>query len=93
MIRLFVYGIFLEDATREAYGMTNARYATVRGWKTVGGHIVKAVPDDTATLTGLLVNISEINLPAVDSLEAGYDRITITTTMGHRAYMYAERDV
>lgn len=88
MTKLFVYGIFLSPYMQEVYGLTDPRYDTVIGYKTVGGHIVAATPDEKATLTGLVLTVPEANLPAIDKLENGYDRTTVVTTNGHHAYMY-----
>lgn len=88
--KLFVYGIFLADYNRQRYGMEDPSYETVPGYITVGGHIVQAVPSDVegASLTGLLVSIPRRNLPNLDMLEAGYDRVIVKTTGGFDAFMY-----
>ena len=91
MDKLFVYGIFLDERNRNAYGMSNPHYATVAGYITIGSRIVQAVRADGlgAALTGLLVDVEPDQWPRIDMLESGYDRITITTTDGIEAYMYA----
>lgn len=73
--------------------MTNPRYATVRGWATIGGDIVQAVEAPEAyALTGLVVELPDnYDWRPLDALEGGYERITITTVQGQQAYMYAER--
>lgn len=88
--KLFVYGIFLSEYNRQAYGMTNPEYATVKDYATFGGYIVQAVhiPESGLSLTGLLVTPNEEQWGRVDALEAAYDRVIITTTDGDRAYMY-----
>jgi len=70
--------------------MEDPIYETVPGYITVGGHIVQAVPSDVeeASLTGLLVSIPARNLPNLDMLEAGYDRVIVKTTGGVDAFMY-----
>ena len=94
--KLFVYGIFLDANTREFYGMGNGvTYATVRGYATFGGYIVKAckMPWDRYTVTGLLITLPDgFNWEPVDALEGGYERIIVTTTDKTNAYMYAGRD-
>jgi len=89
--KLFVYGIFLDAGNRAAYGMTNPQYETVKGYMTIGGRIVQAVQvsDERASLTGLLVDVDPEYWGILDQLETGYDRITVTTTGGVEAYMYA----
>ena len=92
--KLFVYGIFLDEVNREHYGMKRPQYATVPDFITVGGTIVKAVKLEGNTgvaLTGLLVDAPNDNWKSLDSLEGAYERVTITTTSGTQAFMYAER--
>lgn len=104
MNRLFVYGIFLDEFMRDKFAMTDPHYATVRGWATKGGSIVRAVADNNYTLTGLVVDVSPYkdfqyadttysvdNWMALDSLEAGYDRIVVTTTDGEDCWMYISK--
>lgn len=93
MNRLFVYGIFLDAQNREDFGMTNPMYRTVKNYATLGNEIVSAVFVDNANvaLTGLLVDVDPRMWPDIDALESGYDRITVTTTSGEEAYMYAGR--
>jgi len=90
--KLFVYGIFLDEYNRKRYGMEDPSYETVPGYITVGGHIVQAVPSDVegASLTGLLVSIPTRNLPNLDMLEGGYDRVKVTTIGGFEAFMYVK---
>lgn len=91
--KLFVYGIFLGKAQRDAYGMSNARYTTVPGYITVGSYIVEAVKVDEPSiqLTGLLVDVDPEQWPSIDSLEGGYERIKVKTLSGE-AWMYAARE-
>lgn len=89
--RLFVYGIFLGETMRKAYGMTNPRYMTVPDYVTVGGHIVQAVKIDSGTsimLTGLTVDVDPENWERLDRLEGGYDRVKVKTHDGEEVYMY-----
>ncbi len=90
--KLFVYGIFLADYNRARYGMEDPSYDTVKGYLTVGHHIVQAKPTDIegASLTGLLVSIPTRNFPNLDMLEGGYDRVKVQTTGGFEAYMYVQ---
>jgi gamma-glutamylcyclotransferase (GGCT)/AIG2-like uncharacterized protein YtfP len=96
MNTLFVYGIFLDQHNRDAYGMHNPRYATVPGYITMTRHgsIVEAVNIELSTiaLTGLLVDVNPKRWDDIDSLEWGYDRIEVTTTNGQRAWMYAAKE-
>ena len=102
-MKLFVYGIFLGADARFSYGMTNPKYCTVRGYATVGEHIVYAVKDRRYTLTGLLVDVDQDAWTALDSLEYGYDRVIVETTDSEwnkvlnkrepvKAYMYVKGD-
>ena len=90
-VKLFVYGIFLDEMNRLYYGMENPSYDTVRGYITVGDSIVTAVPSTIigSSLTGLLVDVPVSSFPRLDLLESGYDRIKVTTTSGFEAFMYA----
>jgi hypothetical protein len=101
--KLFVYGIFLSERQRAAYGMSNPQYATVLDYATFGGGIVTAYKqaDIGLSLTGLLVDVAPYemrehgmrdNWKALDALEYGYERILITTTDGVKAYMYAGKE-
>lgn len=94
--KLFVYGIFLDQSNREAYGMSNPRYATVKGYATVAkyGNIVEAVDFgiDTIALTGLTVDVDPTYWASLDRLEGGYDRIEVATSNGN-AWMYAARSL
>src|SRR5690606_6133267 len=83
---------FLADYNRERYGMENPSYETVKGYITIGGHIVQAVPTDIegASLTGLLVDIPTRNFINLDGLEGGYDRVIVKTTGGFDAFMYVQ---
>lgn len=91
--KLFVYGIFLSQRTRDGYGMKNPVYAVVPDYTTVhrGGSIVKAVKvlDAGLGLTGLLVDLPIENWEKLDDLEHGYERIKVKTIDGEEAYMYA----
>lgn len=91
-VKLFVYGIFLAESHRLSYGMSNPKYATVRGYATRGHHIVEAVKDDKYTLTGLLVDVDPRAWKVIDRLERGYDRVEIETTLRERAYMYVGKE-
>lgn len=91
MDNLFVYGIFLDQHNRDAFGMSNPRYDTVPDYITQGHHIVQAVPVDPefgTALTGLLVDMDTSRWEGLDALEGGYDRKRVTTTSGHQAWMY-----
>ncbi len=93
MIRLFVYGIFLDETMRQSYGMTNPRYTTVKDYVTYGNGIVVAHRQRGAglALTGLLVDMYG-DWDELDRLEYGYDRIVIKTTDGDKAYMYVGKE-
>lgn len=95
MTRLFVYGIFLDEPMRRAYGMTRPEYATVRDYVTYGGSIVTAYKQEGAglALTGLLVTPDPERWEDLDRLERSYDRILISTTDGDNAYMYVGKEV
>lgn len=90
--RLFVYGIFLGEANRKCYGMTNPEYATVPGYITMGRHIVQAVKVDNPSiaLTGLTVDIDPEYWGRLDALEGGYARVLVTTDDEEELYMYVE---
>lgn len=90
-VKLFVYGIFLDELNRNRYHMTNPEYTTVKGFVTIGDYIVSAIRTDIdeAALTGLVVDIPEEELYRVDYVEAGYDRIIVNTTSAGDAFMYA----
>lgn len=91
--KLFVYGIFLDQDNRTAYGMSDPEYATVLNYITLGNRIVQAVPVSPnvgASLTGLLVTVEPRMWPKIDRLEYGYDRIEVVTTTNQRAYMYVQ---
>lgn len=90
--RLFVYGIFLDQDSRDYYGMTNPRYCTVPGYITVGSHIVQAVAVDEQriALTGLTVDMDPEGWEKLDRLEGGYDRSVVTTIAGEQVYMYTQ---
>lgn len=107
MNKLFVYGIFLDIHSRLAFGMSDAKYDTVANYSTVGvggipsNTIVEAIPDEGKTLTGLLVDVAPYvnlgentrdNWKELDSLEAGYDRIQITTNSGVDAWIYVRSE-
>jgi gamma-glutamylcyclotransferase (GGCT)/AIG2-like uncharacterized protein YtfP len=91
-MRFFFYGIFLARSARESYGITaEPEYATVQDYVTCGHYIVAAyeIPSGTdACLTGILVEVPEDKIEAIDRLEAGYTREIIMTTHGEEAYMY-----
>lgn len=96
MNKLFVYGIFLDKRTRDAYGMgEHVVYTTVLDYATFGHGIVTAhkMPSGYGySLTGLLVDIPEgFDWDRLDALERGYERIIVTTTDRYNAYMYAGR--
>lgn len=94
MNKLFVYGIFLDQHNRDAYGMTNPEYDTVPNFITVGSYIAQAVrvdPQAGLCLTGLTVDVDPDKWESLDRLESGYERIEVITTSGEQAYMYAER--
>lgn len=88
--RLFVYGIFLGETLRDAYGMTNPQYETVPGYITVGGTIVEAIPvkNESIRLTGLVVDVNPNQWDHIDNLERHYDKVLVTTTSGEVVNMY-----
>lgn len=90
MNRLFVYGIFLDEMNRLAFGMSNPNYATVKGFVTIGGQIVAAyrAADYRLALTGLVVDVEPSRWVDIDSLEYGYRREVVTTTDGEEVFMY-----
>jgi len=90
MEQLFVYGIFLSQYNRDAYGMTNPRYFTVLDYATYGRGIVQAhyEPGKGLSLTGLLVDVDPSQWEALDRLETGYKRIKVKTYNGVEAWMY-----
>lgn len=94
MNKLFVYGIFLSDSNRIAYGMRNPCYDAVLDYATYGGCIVTAYKqEDTGlSLTGLVVDVDPDRWGDIDRLEGSYDREIITTVNGVQAYIYAGRD-
>lgn len=89
----FTYGIFLQESTRENLlgNYETPQYDTVKDYTTVGEHIVEAVPARGTTLTGLVFDITSKQLDKLDNIEAGYDRVTITTVLGRRAIMYVKK--
>lgn len=106
MNKLFVYGIFLGEGSRDRYLMSNPQYATVKGYKTVSashrGDIVKAVAtgDNNDVLTGLVVDVEPgaiwhygalNNWERLDALEGAYNRIEIRTTDDTACWMYVAR--
>lgn len=88
--KLFVYGIFLDEYNRDAYGMSNPKYTTVPGFITIGAGIVQAMPvsDQNIALTGLVVDMDSTKWRPLDSLEGGYDRVKVRTNSGDDAWMY-----
>ncbi len=87
--RLFVYGIFLDEHNRTAYGMSNPKYTTVSGYATFGMGIVQAYPvQEEAGLTGLAVDVDPSRWNDIDSLERGYDRIKVEAYNGETLWMY-----
>lgn len=90
--RFFVYGIFLDQGMRDRYGMYDAHYETVKGFVTRGAGIVTAerTEDTGLSLTGNTVSINPDNIPALDRLEGGYDRIIVKTNRDELVYMYAQ---
>lgn len=93
--KLFVYGIFLDQRNRNAWGMSNPAYDTVANYVTFGSTIVEALPvagGHGVALTGLLVDVDPEYWLDIDRLEAGYDRKLVTTISGERAYMYVGKD-
>lgn len=97
MNTLFVYGIFLGEDDRKAFGMSYPEYDTVEDYATygIGASIVEArhKPGLGLELTGLIVDVNPAAWPALDRLEQGYDRIKITATSGIHAYMYVAKEV
>lgn len=93
-MKLFVYGIFLDEINRREFGMSNPRYAVVLGYKTISwyGSIVQAVPSENKdALTGMTVDVPLSAWKGIDELESGYDRIKILTVQGVSAFMYVRR--
>lgn len=99
--RLFVYGIFLGQGMRNAYRMSEERYAVVKDYVTTikGGSIVEAQkgPEGVGLgLTGLIVEVDPVTLEGrdnwahLDALEHGYKRTVIKTIKGETAYMYVK---
>lgn len=93
--RLFVYGIFLDERTRQAYGMSDPEYDTVLDYTTYGHHIVTAYKQKKSglALTGLVVEVDPKRWADIDRLEAGYDRIKVKTTSGVTSWMYAGKEI
>jgi gamma-glutamylcyclotransferase (GGCT)/AIG2-like uncharacterized protein YtfP len=94
MDRLFVYGIFLDESTRLAYGMSNPEYTTVKDYITFGDYIVEAVPVGSeygVALTGLVVDINPEYWGKLDALERGYNRIKVKTISDEVVYMYVTK--
>lgn len=91
--RLFVYGIFLDGGMRSAYGMTNPRYAVVRGYSTrvILRDIVEASRDNGRDLTGLLVDVDPSQWGRLDALEGGYERVKVRTSRGKKCWMYVSK--
>lgn len=94
--KLFVYGIFLGERMRNGYNLKNPRYATVKGYITVGDYIAQAVPvkSEDIVLTGLICDVDDLtglrnNWEHLDSLESNYDRIRVKTTNNEECWMYA----
>lgn len=88
--RLFVYGIFLDEARREYYGMTDPVYYTIPGFKTIGNYIVRAIRSDSEdSLTGLLVTPDESRWEQLDALEQNYKRIKVQDNV----FMYVDKSV
>lgn len=85
-MKFFSYGIFMLSGVG-----TNRCYATVKGWKTEGGLIVQAIRDREATLTGVLMDITEVERGYLDRIERGYDRIEVVTTSYEMALMYVKK--
>ena len=88
-----MYGIFIAEHNRDAYGMSNPEYATVADYLTVGHHIVEAqkVEGVGLALTGLTVDVDPRHWGRLDALEGGYDRITVQTEDGEPVWMYASK--
>ena len=57
--KLFVYGIFLDESTRNRYFMENPEYDTVKDFLTYGSRIVTAYKQEDCglALTGLVVDM------------------------------------
>ena len=91
--KLFVYGIFLDEANRRAYGMSNPRYQTVSGYATFGKGIVMAYPvNEEAGLTGLVVDVDPDRWESIDNLEYRYDRFKVTTDLNEEVWMYGRHN-
>lgn len=104
--KLFVYGIFLSEGMRKDFGMTNARFATVKGYATVGvpgslGNIVEAIRvSKDFYLSGLIVDVPPkvitpqgvmSNWERLDRLEGSYDRKMVTTAEYDKCWMYVAK--
>lgn len=102
-MKFFSYGIFIDghlpttakdsahyrtEGIYPQYSYQRGKYATVAGYKTVGHHVVMAVPDETATLTGIVYEIDNDQLRKLDRIEAGYKRITVRTEQGDDVIIY-----
>lgn len=87
---LFVYGIFLNQTQRTAYGMSNPRYATIADYATFGEGIVQAfhIPNSNLGLTGLVVDVDPARWKELDRLESGYTRVKVKTNSGLECWMY-----
>ena len=95
--RLFVYGIFLNQRTRDRYLMSHPEYAVVPNMATyhLYDDIVQAYvvdPQCGAALTGLLVTVDPTMWGAVDKLEQGYERRLVETTHQEKAWIYAAKE-
>lgn len=95
--RLFVYGIFLGETTRQYYGMTDPQYAVVKNYATYArnGHIVEAAqvdPSCNAAMAGLVVTVDPKKWDQIDALERDYDRKLVTTTSNQHVYMYVSKE-
>lgn len=91
--RLFVYGIFLDEHNRTAYGMSNPKYTTVSGYATFGMGIVQAYPvHESAGLTGLVVDVDPSFWDKIDDLEGGYDRVLVKTDSNESVWMYTGKE-
>jgi gamma-glutamylcyclotransferase (GGCT)/AIG2-like uncharacterized protein YtfP len=92
----FTYGIFLSASRRAGLGCkANSTYDVVHGYATKSVYkdsaIVEAFPLSGCTLTGLVVEITPAILRTLDRIEAGYDRIEVTTGYGKKAWMYVSK--
>lgn len=92
-MKFFFYGIFLDKKVRKSYGMpSEATYATIPDYYTfaISPDIVMAarMKGVKLSLSGLVVDVPESVIPALDDLERGYRRETVMTAQEEQVQMY-----